>query len=193
MDHFDLLAPWYDRLVHPPTDGRLALLLELEGSERVLDAAGGTGRIAQTLTSSAGQVVVADGSLRMLSGTRGKPGLLAVGALAERLPFCNGTFERVIMVDALHHVAEQPSVLVELWRLVAPGGRLVVEEPDLRRLAVKVIALAEKLALMRSHFVSAEWIAERLSQPANSVRVVRHGHTAWVIAQRHAAASSPAA
>jgi demethylmenaquinone methyltransferase/2-methoxy-6-polyprenyl-1,4-benzoquinol methylase len=184
MDHFDFLAPWYDRLIRPPTDGKLALLLELEGRERVLDAAGGTGRIAQTLLSGAGQLVVADGSLRMLSETRGKPGLQAVGALAERLPFRDGAFERVLMVDALHHVDGQQAVLAELWRLVAPGGRLVVEEPDIRRPAVKLIALTERLALMHSRFVSAEWIAEQLSPRAAKVHVLREGHTAWVIAQR---------
>jgi len=35
-------------------------------------------------------------------------------------------------------------------RVLAPGGRLVIEEPDVERTPVRLIALAEKLALMRS-------------------------------------------
>lgn len=184
MDHFDMLAPWYDRLIHPPSDGRLALLLEADGQGLLLDAAGGTGRIAQSLAAGNCPIIVADGSLRMVRGARGKPGLLAVGALAEQLPFADGVFSRVIMVDALHHVADQPATLAELWRMVAPAGRLIIEEPDIRQPAVKLIALAEKLALMRSHFVSAEWIADQLSPMSPDIRMLREGNTCWVVARR---------
>ena len=51
----------------------------------------------------------------------------------------------------------------ELWRVLKPGGRIVIEEPDIRTLPVKIMAIFEKLALMRSHFISPSEISQILS------------------------------
>ena len=40
------------------------------------------------------------------------------------------SFERVIMVDALHHVYNHARAAAELWRFVKPGGRIVIEEEN---------------------------------------------------------------
>ena len=58
------------------------------------------------------------------------------------------------MVDALHHVIHQGQTAREMYRVLKPGGRIVIEEPDIRKFGVKLIAVAEKLLLMRSHFLS---------------------------------------
>jgi hypothetical protein len=39
-------------------------------------------------------------------------------------------------------------------RVLHPGGRLVIEEPDIRLWGVKLASLAERLLLMRSRFTS---------------------------------------
>jgi demethylmenaquinone methyltransferase/2-methoxy-6-polyprenyl-1,4-benzoquinol methylase len=100
------------------------------------------------------------------------------------LPFPDGSFERIIVVDAYHHLTDQGSSLAEFWRVLAPGGRLVIEEPDIERFAVKLIAIAEKIAFMRSHFVRAERIAERLAGMGANAAVERENHAAWVIADK---------
>ena len=43
--------------------------------------------------------------------------------------------------------------------VLKPGGSIVIEEPDIRKFTVKLIALAEKITLMRSHFLSPDKIA----------------------------------
>ena len=44
------------------------------------------------------------------------------------------------------------------WTALEPGGILLIEEPDISRPPVKLIALLEKLALMGSHMHTAEEI-----------------------------------
>jgi demethylmenaquinone methyltransferase/2-methoxy-6-polyprenyl-1,4-benzoquinol methylase len=75
---------------------------------------------------------------------------------AELLPFPDGYFERAMMVDAFHHVRSQPRTAAELVRVLAPGGRLVIEDPHIRYFSTRLLALAEKLLLMRSRILSAE-------------------------------------
>ncbi len=183
-DHFDLLAPFYDRLIRPPDDDRLAELAGLPIQGRLLDAGGGTGRIARRLVGLAGTVTIADASLPMLSAARRTARLEAVASQAEELPFAEGTFARAVMVDAYHHVADQGGTLRELWRVLERGGRLVVEEPDIDTWAVRLIALGERLLLMRSHFERAEVIAGRLSALGAAVSVHRERNTAWVLAEK---------
>jgi len=159
FDHFDFLAPHYENYIHPKDPRKMWDLLDLPTSGAMLDAGGGTGRVAQFMSSKAYPVVVADLSFRMLAEAHRKDGLCPVCSPSETLPFADESFVRIIMVDALHHVCDQRRTARELWRVLQPGGILIIEEPDVRRFRVKLIALGEKLALMRSHFMSAERIA----------------------------------
>jgi ubiquinone/menaquinone biosynthesis C-methylase UbiE len=183
LDHFGLLAPLYDRLVRTPDTRTLARLAALPAPGRLLDIGGGTGRIARPLVSLVDTLIVADGSLRMLRQARSKPGLRLAAAYAERLPFANDTFERVIIVDAFHHLKDQDGSLMELLRVCLPGGRLVVEEPDITRIGVWAIAIFERLVLMRSRFRRAETIADRLRRMGAATTIHRQGATVWVVAE----------
>lgn len=181
FDHFDVLAPLFDRLIHPPKDNHLVDVTGLPIAGRILDAGGGTGRIAQMLSGQAGQIVVADTSLKMLKEAKSKEGFGVVGCETEHLPFPDTCFERIVVIDTFHHLGDQNLSLSELWRVLMPGGRLVIEEPDIRRFNVKLVALVEKLTLFRSHFVSAERIAARLEKLSAQTRIFRKGHNVWVI------------
>jgi demethylmenaquinone methyltransferase/2-methoxy-6-polyprenyl-1,4-benzoquinol methylase len=88
------------------------------------------------------------------------------------------------MVDALHHVIHQQATADELWRILQPGGRIVIEEPDFRTFTVKLLALAEKLALMRSHFLSPPQIAALFPQPNARIQVETGKFNAWVIVEK---------
>jgi demethylmenaquinone methyltransferase/2-methoxy-6-polyprenyl-1,4-benzoquinol methylase len=159
LDHFGFLAPFYEFLIRPRDPEKIWSLAHLPSDGIVLDAGGGTGRVAQFLRGLAAQIVVADESLEMLREAQKKDGLQPVLSYTEDLPFKNDTFDCIIMVDALHHVTDQLKTTEDLWRILKPGGRLIIEEPNIHSLGVKFIALAEKLALMRSHFLSPQQIA----------------------------------
>ena len=182
--HFDILAPLYDLLIRPPDVSTLIAAARLPASGRLLDAGGGTGRITQQLDHLIDQVVVVDSSLKMLQQARDKAGLSVTWARAERMPFPTFSFTRIIAVDAYHHFAHQQASLVELWRLLSPGGWLVIEEPDIRNFNVKLIALGEKLTLFRSHFVHAEHIAAQLESLGADPEIQRGDFNYWVSAYK---------
>lgn len=181
FDHFDLLAPIYENFVTPPEPERLVDLINLPAGGRLLDAGGGTGRVSQVLRDKFSAVVVADLSIGMLREAAHKRGLITVRSMTESLPFASQSFDRIIMVDAIHHVYDQWRTAKELWRVVKPGGRIVFEEPDIRSFVVKLVALMEKVALMRSHFLSPEGIAALFAYPDVRKIIERQGITAWIV------------
>lgn len=186
LDHFGFLAPFYDKLIKPKAPEYLWDFLHLPTDGLLLDAGGGTGRVAQFMTEKSAGVVLADLSLEMLAEAPGKGDFLRVCSHTEDFPFPDGCFSRILMVDALHHVCDQPQTAQELWRVLAPGGYLVLEEPDLRTFTVKLVAMGEKLALMRSHFLSPPDIAALFDHPQAVVRIETEveGFNAWVIVHK---------
>jgi len=182
FDHFDFIAPIYNRV---GAYSALDTMLELGAfpvSGRLLDVGGGTGRVASALRDKVDQIVIADVSLGMLSFAASKPGLQTAAAYSEHLPFSDSSFDRIVMVDAMHHVVHQADTARELFRLLKPGGRIVIEEPDIRAFGVKLIALGEKLLLMRSHFLAPEQIAKLF--PSGDSEIKTKESSAWVIIKK---------
>ena len=180
---FDLVAGIYDRAApyvltqtdrerfHLPTAGCL------------LDAGGGTGRLALALGEDVKLAVVVDSSWGMVRRASSK-GLLATHAVLEGLPFAEQSFDRIVMMDAFHHDLDHDKTIAELWRILVPGGWLVIIEPDKRHLRVKLIALMEKLLLMRSHFFDSEDIVGLLQQPDSRIDALQDGFSIWILAQK---------
>lgn len=135
-----------------------ALALDEEPAGPVLDLAGGTGRLADRLERSERSLVVADLSMAMARRARRK-GHLSLHARAEALPLASGTFARVLILDALHHMEERRGALAECARVLRPGGRLVLFEPDPEHWFGRLVRVGEGLARMGSHFATGEELA----------------------------------
>jgi ubiquinone/menaquinone biosynthesis C-methylase UbiE len=185
FDHFDIIAPIYDRVIHKLDLKRLIRLLKLPTSGRLLDAGGGTGRVSSRLRSLVDEVVVCDLSLFMLKQAKNKGRLLTVRTHVEHLPFPNESFERIVVVDALHHFCDQRESIQELLRVLKTGGRLVIEEPNIDNFMIKWLALAEKLAFMRSRFCSSYEIIHMITDQGVNARVESDGgFFFWVVAEK---------
>lgn len=184
LDHFKILAPHYDRFFSTVDAVHWSQILNLPISGWLLDAGGGTGRIAYQLAFKTGGTVVCDESMGMLRQATQKKKIKVTCCAVENLPYVDGFFDRIIMVDAFHHLEDQQQCILELNRVLRPGGLLVIEEPDIHQVSVWGIALLEKIAFMRSHFRSPDWICERFEQLGNRVGLEIQDSTFWLIVEK---------
>ncbi len=127
----ELYDGWFDtplgRTVDKLEKDLLYRLADLRPSERVLDVGTGTAHFALDLAARGGVVVGVDLSLPMLAVARGKaPSANLVRGDAAALPFTDSQFDLVFSVTMLEFVADPEQALDEMWRLVRPGGRLVI-------------------------------------------------------------------
>ncbi|EXJ16238.1 class I SAM-dependent methyltransferase [Imhoffiella purpurea] len=135
---FDQTAPSYDRINTWMSLGtgeryRLEALRRagIRSGDRALDIAAGTGVLARhaiELVGTRGQVLAIDPSLPMLHEA-GKRGVehRACG-VAESLPLGDATVDFVSMGYALRHVSDLRVAFGEYFRVLKPGGRLLLLE-----------------------------------------------------------------
>lgn len=180
FDHFSAIAPIYARVTYSKKDV-MREIASLPVNGRLLDVGGGTGRVASAIKEYVDEIVITDVSCGMLAHSP-RADFQPVCGASEALPFTENFFERVIMVDALHHVIDHAETASEMFRVLKPGGVLVIEEPDIRTFGVKLIALAEKLLLMRSHFLSPGAILNLFDVEEKKIQAA--DGTAWVIIKK---------
>jgi ubiquinone/menaquinone biosynthesis C-methylase UbiE len=128
---YDGIAETYDHIavphlfIQPAMD--LVLMLKLPPGAKVIDIGTGTGIAAALVSKRSGSgtlVVALDPSLGMLRFAREK-GLrcLAVGVVPY-LPFQDAVLDGAIVSFVLSHLASYQKSLVEIIRVVRPGGQL---------------------------------------------------------------------
>ena len=108
----------------------------VRAGEQVLDVAGGTADLARAFAKRvgpAGAVVLTDINAAMLGIGRDRlldDGVLApaVQCDAEKLPFASNRFDCVSVAFGLRNMTHKDQALAEMFRVLRPGGRLMVLE-----------------------------------------------------------------
>jgi glycosyltransferase involved in cell wall biosynthesis/2-polyprenyl-3-methyl-5-hydroxy-6-metoxy-1,4-benzoquinol methylase len=109
----------------------------LRPDERMLDLGCGHGTHTFIAASNSREVVGMDydsGNLETCRERARERGVRNVsfvsGNAEERLPFEDHAFDTVLMLDVLEHLNQREGTLGEVWRILKPGGRLLVAIPN---------------------------------------------------------------
>ncbi len=133
---FDGVARHYDRTNAVLSGGNAALwraatvrAIAPQPGERILDVAAGTGTSSAAIQRSGARVVAVDFSPGMIAeGRRKHKSIEFVEADAEKLPFGDNEFDAVTISFGLRNVNNPKAALSEMYRVLKPGGRIVVCE-----------------------------------------------------------------
>ncbi len=185
-DDFKLVARIYDRIIKPKNEISWQKIICDFGSDSILlDVGGGTGRIANSMEKCFRKIIIYDVSLPMLKETRNKNGNIErICGKVENLALEKNYFDAVIMVDTLHHVEDHQKAILAILNALKPGGTFILEEPDIRKFPVKLIAIMEKLLLMRSHFLKPDQIINWIDKKKFDVNLFEEENNYFVVIKR---------
>jgi SAM-dependent methyltransferase len=107
------------------------LLGQTEGL-RCLDLGSDNGVVSLLLRGRGGRWASGDLTDEAVASIRSLVGSEVHHLDGGRLPFGEGEFDRVVVVDMLEHVADEGAFVAELARILKPGARLVVNTPHLK-------------------------------------------------------------
>ena len=95
---------------------------------RILDVGCGTGANLELLAQF-GEAEGVDGSDAALEYCRARGLTRVQKGLAEALPYAEGEFDLVTALDVLEHLDNDVAGLREMWRVLRPGGRVLLFVP----------------------------------------------------------------
>jgi demethylmenaquinone methyltransferase/2-methoxy-6-polyprenyl-1,4-benzoquinol methylase len=168
---FDLLAPAWESLMGAWGVRRVIEALEPQPGQCLVDVGGGVGRLARHLPEGTRSVVVDPSGPMVLRGRR--RGRTVVRASAEAIPLASETADAVVVLDAFHHMENLPAAAAEIGRVLAPGGRAVLFEPDPQTFAGAWVARLERWTGMGSLLLDADSLSALFAGRGLHVRVDR--------------------
>ena len=137
-DRYDVMNDLMSAGIHRLWKRFTIELSAVRPGHRVLDIAGGTGDLAakfSELVGPEGEVVLADINESMLQVGRDKlidqgihSNVSYVQANAETLPFPDNHFNCITIAFGLRNVTDKDKALASMFRVLKPGGRLLVLE-----------------------------------------------------------------
>ena len=172
----------YHRTLDPAWDYYPTYLAKLDAVRRYLDA---LPRETRVLDAGCGEGVLVD-EYRDRIAIAGLDANYASERVTQgsltSLPFPDASFDRALCLDVLEHLQyeEQPRALAELFRVLRPGGELLVSIPNLAHLQSRIqFLLRGRLIRTASEFKhpgdrpAGEYIT--LGRRAGFTLVSRHG------------------
>ncbi len=132
--YFDELAGRFGRSYVPGRSWKALaeMLLRLLPPLVIADLGAGEGTLALMLAQRAERVIAVDSSSKMveygasLAARNGISNLEYRQGDMEELPISDGEVDMVLMHQVLHHALHPAHALTEAWRVLRPGGRIVL-------------------------------------------------------------------
>ena len=144
---------------------RVLKALELRTGEQVLDIGSGPGLLGYEMAVSVGQDgricgVATSEQMLAMSRTRcaDKSWTEFKKADAAQLPYPDGSFDAAVSTQVFEYVADIPAALTELYRVMRPGGRVLIMDTDYGSLVIHTkdhVRMERILSAWNEHFVHA--------------------------------------
>ena len=183
------------------TERELILSAGLPTDGTLLEIGCGEGGNLYHLGARKGWVGLDFAADKLEHASRHMPDVRFVCGDAGRLPFADASFDAVLIRDVLHHVPSRTAVVEEATRVLVPGGKLGVIEPNRNSPLIMAQALAIKAeravlkstaSRMKSELEAAglENVSVSRAQPFPLARIALHpslgfarfGKSSWVAA-----------
>jgi demethylmenaquinone methyltransferase / 2-methoxy-6-polyprenyl-1,4-benzoquinol methylase len=136
-DKYDLMNDLMSLGLHRLWKKFAVELAQLRKGDNVLDVAGGTGDLVKVMAEhvgSQGRAILLDINAAMLNIgrdrllDRGLTEVSVIQANAEFLPFVEASFDCLSIAFGLRNVTNKERALASMYRILKPGGRLIVLE-----------------------------------------------------------------
>lgn len=151
-DSYDYPAYWVGREYEDGAE-RIALkrfFRKIGGVDNLLEIGGGFGRLIPSYLSLARKICLTDPSESLLSIAKkkhqDKKQIFFQKASLPNLPYPDSNFQAVVIVRVAHHLPDLKPVFKEVYRVLKPGGYLILE------FANKVHFLGRIKALSQGNF-----------------------------------------
>ncbi len=143
------------------------------GGHHLADLGAGFGR----LTNEYGdydRVTLVDASLAMLAAAAdrvaGDPRMALVRADVNRLPFADESFDTIVAVRLLVHLADPQPLFDEVRRVLRPGGAFIIEFPNRRHVLAMIRRIAGRQSWSPLGAAPHEYLDGHFAHQPRSVR-----------------------
>ncbi|MCK5814102.1 MAG: class I SAM-dependent methyltransferase [Cocleimonas sp.] len=132
---FTKVAPRYDLMndamsfgIHRLWKRKLVKLAKPQGSQLIVDLAGGTGDVAIKLATENNLVLLADPSLAMLKEGIKRHNISCIATTGEQLALANNSVDTITIAFGVRNMTQMEKGLEEIWRVLKPDGRILCLE-----------------------------------------------------------------
>jgi ubiquinone/menaquinone biosynthesis C-methylase UbiE len=136
VERWSAVKVWLFSLFNKNPESNLAAVDRISpgSGDRFLDLGCGPGAALEHAAASGAATAGVDPSPAMVQrATKRVPGAEVRVGSAETIPFGDNQFTAALAVSSYHHWADPDRGLGEVFRVLAPGGRLLVVEKRLKR------------------------------------------------------------
>jgi len=149
----------------------------LNKNTRLLDFGCGPGTFLAAAAPLCAEVTGVDISRNFIEACRktihdlNVPNARAVHIEPGRLPFDDGEFDAVLMVDVIHHLEHITETLTEVFRAVKPGGQVIIFEPNKLNPLITLVHLFDRneWGLLR---VGTPGVYRRILKPFMDIKAI---------------------
>jgi SAM-dependent methyltransferase len=131
------ISPFWSRILGRPCFERRGIL-PWPGPGRLLDFGCGAGTFLKTMADQGWEVTGLDAAVGAVQHVREQHGLTALVGSLPHGDLRPGSFDVVTMWHSLEHVHNPSAILREAYRLLVPGGKLIVATPNIESLPFRV-------------------------------------------------------